>query len=229
MRTYGRCCAGLLALAGCADAAAPEGGSGVDATGGTAQIVTSTTAASETEPGTSGPATTSGPGTATTPSSTDPTVPTSDGSTGIVPPPDFPPVPPKYCDLQSVDPSVDPQTAIDAGDGPGQIPTIIGEALLRNCGCHYGDTLEYVDYTTEETPLDTHAAFHATFNGIFPMEFQGMPVYLAVEQRVVYGNPLPMPTIECDVEGEPGVITEADKQLFADWLAAGAPDGASWP
>lgn len=229
MRTYVRGLAGLVVLAGCADPGAPEGESGVDATaGGTTQTSTAGSAMT-TDPGTTDSDTTSGPGSATTPSSSNPTMPTSASSTGPDPT-DLPVIPPKFCDLETIDPAVDPAMAVDAGDEPGQIPTLIGEALLRNCGCHYSDNVVgYVDYTTNETPLDTHAAFHATFNGIFPAEFKGMPVYLAVEQRVVFSNPLPMPSVECDVEGEFGVITQADKDLFADWLAAGAPDGASWP
>ena len=138
--------------------------------------------------------------------------------------------PGKPCDLMTIDPSADPAVVIDAGDGAGQIPTVIGEALLSNCGCHYTDNVVgYTDYDTNETPLATHADFHATFNGVFPMEYVGMPVYLAVQQRVAYVNPLPMPSVECGVEDEPGTIAAVDRALFADWLAAGAPDGASYP
>lgn len=138
--------------------------------------------------------------------------------------------PGKPCDLMTIDPSADPATVIDAGDGVGQIPTVIGEVLIRNCGCHYTDNVVgYTDYATNDTPLSTYADFHATFNGVFPMEYVGMPVYLAVQQRVAFVNPLPMPSIECGVESEPGTIAAVDRALFADWLAAGAPDGASYP
>jgi hypothetical protein len=169
-----------------------------------------------------------GPATTTAPTTSTPTTMPDETSSG--PPPDFPVFPPKFCDLESVDPMADPEMVIDMGDGEGQIPTIVGEVMLRNCGCHFSDNVVgYVDYMTNETPMDTHAAFHDTFVGIFPAEFKGMPVYLAVEQRVVFSNPLPMPSIECDVEGEMGTITEADREILALWLAAGAPDGANYP
>jgi hypothetical protein len=219
--------AGTIALAGCADSGAPGGESGLDTTAGSTAEVVTAASMMVTDPGTSTDGTTSTTPT-TTPTASDPTLP-SESSSGVGPT-DFPVFPPKYCDLETVDPKADPQAVVDAGDEPGQIPTIIGDALLRNCGCHYSDNVVgYVDYMTNETPMATHADFHATFTGIFPMEFEGMPVYLAVEQRVVFMNPLPMPSIECDVEGEAGTISVADQNLFADWLAAGAPDGASYP
>lgn len=152
---------------------------------------------------------------------------TSPGSeTGVMPPA------PKSCALAVIDPNADPAAVIDAGDGAGQIPTLVGEALLRNCGCHYTDDVPiglYVDYTSNKQPLATLADFHGNFMGTFPMGFEEQPAYLAVEQRVVLHMPLPMPPLGCGVEGEPGMITAADQQLLADWLAAQAPGGASFP
>jgi hypothetical protein len=134
------------------------------------------------------------------------------------------------CDLASIDPSVDPAEAIDAGDGVGQIPTIIGEALLRNCGCHYTDNAPgYTDYATNVVRMSTHADFHVLYDGVFPANYADQPTYLGIEQRVTYTNPLPMPSAECGVAGEPGTITAVDRALFAEWFAAGAPDGASFP
>lgn len=151
------------------------------------------------------------------------TMPTTD--TGVMPPV------PKSCALADIDPRADPAAVIDAGDGEGQIPTGVGEALLRNCGCHYTDDVPrgYVDYKSNDQPMATLADFHADFTGTFPVDFERMPAYVAVEERVVHSNPLPMPPFGCGVEGEPGKITAADFQLLADWLAAGAPDGASFP
>lgn len=120
---------------------------------------------------------------------------------------------------------------IDMGEGEGQIPTIIGEALLRNCGCHYTDAATdngYIDYLSDTVVMRTHADFHVLFEGVFPMNFEDRPVYEAVEVRVVDQMPIPMPSIECGVEGEEGVITQEDRDLFADWLEADAPDGASY-
>lgn len=152
---------------------------------------------------------------------------TSPSETGVMPPPE-----PKSCALEVIDPSADPAAVIDAGDGVDQIPTLVGEALLRNCGCHYTDDVPiglYVDYTSNKQPLATLADFHGSFMGTFPVGFEEQPTYLAVEQRVVFHMPLPMPPYGCGVEGEPGMITAADQQLLTDWLGAGAPDGASFP
>jgi hypothetical protein len=142
-----------------------------------------------------------------------------------------PPSEPRLCSLDALDPTVDPATVLDYGDGEGQIPTEIGEALLRNCGCHYSDELPpgFVDYMSNAQPIATLADFHDTFKGFFPVGFSEMPAYEAIEERVVHSNPLPMPPHGCDVEGEDGLITMADLALFAEWLAAAAPDGATWP
>lgn len=152
---------------------------------------------------------------------------TMPSETGMMPPPE-----PKSCALAVIDPSADPAAVIDAGDGVDQIPTLVGEALLRNCGCHYTDDVPiglYVDYASNKQPLSTLADFHGSFMGTFPTGFEEQPTYLAVEQRVVFHMPLPMPPYGCGVEGEPGLITAADLQLLTDWLAAAAPDGASFP
>lgn len=155
----------------------------------------------------------------------------SSEETAAVPPPpfpDFPPPVPRYCGLQDIDRTTDPTTAIDAGEEAGQLPLVVGDALLRNCGCHYTDNVEgLLDYMSDEVPMATHADFHVPFTGVFPQAFDGL-VYEAVEQRVVFVDPLPMPPIECDVVGENGMITEADLALFADWLGAGAPDAPNY-
>lgn len=142
------------------------------------------------------------------------------------------PPPPKLCSLEAIDPDTDPTMVIDAGDGDDQIPTVVGEVLLRNCGCHYTDDVPigmYVDYISNKVPMATLADFHVDFMGTFPMGFEDQPVYVATEQRVVHHNPLPMPPFGCGVEGEPGLISAADLELLSTWLAAAAPGGASFP
>lgn len=139
--------------------------------------------------------------------------------------------PPKPCSLAVIDPTADLAMAVDDGDGDDQIPTVIGEALVRNCGCHYTNNVMlgvYIDYTSNAQPLVTLADFHSDFAGTFPTGFDTMPTYLAVQERVVNEKPLPMPPHGCTVEGEPGRITTADRELFAEWLAAGAPSGAAF-
>lgn len=169
-----------------------------------------------------------GPNTGSTSGATD--ADSSDETAVVTPPPfpDFPPPVPRYCGLEDIDLTTDPATAVDAGEDPGQLPPVIGDALVRNCGCHYTDNVEgLLDYMSDAVPIATHADFHVPFTGVFPQAFDG-PVYEAVEQRVVFVDPLPMPPIECDVIGEDGMITEADMALFADWLGAGAPDAPNY-
>jgi hypothetical protein len=151
---------------------------------------------------------------------------TSSSDTGMIMPP------PKLCSLAVIDPSTDPETAVEDGDAEDQIPTVIGDALVRNCGCHYTDNVMvglYVDYKSNAQPMRTLADFHGNFTGIFPAGFETMPAYVAVEERVVAKKPLPMPPHGCGVEGETGTMTMADVELFTEWLAAGAPSGASFP
>lgn len=136
----------------------------------------------------------------------------------------------KNCSLAVIDPTTDPATVMDAGLEAGQIPQVIGEALLRNCGCHYTDNAEgYTDYISNKAPMSTLADFQANFEGTFPANFDDQPTWVATEVRVIFNQPLPMPPNECGVEGEPGNISMDDFVLFAQWFQAGAPDGASFP
>lgn len=142
------------------------------------------------------------------------------------------PLMPRPCGLADLDPSADLDAAIDEGDAAGQIPTIVGDVLLRNCGCHYTDMVPpgLVDYSSHHQELTTWAHFHENFMGTFPQNYETMPTYLAVEQRVVFHNPLPMPSVGCTVDGDPSHrISDEDLAVMSEWLAAGAPDGASWP
>lgn len=214
----------LVALAGCTGGEPePEIEATTRDASSTAEGSSATTGDTSTTAASGSPVTgsTSGPG--TDESTTADTMPSD---TGTMPPP------PKLCSLAAIDPATDPAAVIDAGDGAGQIPTRVGEALLRNCGCHYTDDVPiglYVDYSSNAQPLATLADFHGSFMGTFPMGFEDQPAYVAVEERVVHHNPLPMPPLGCGVEGEPGMITADDLQLLTDWLAAAAPDGASFP
>ena len=136
----------------------------------------------------------------------------------------------ELCGLTVIDPTTDPATVIDAGDQPGQIPAVIGEALIRNCGCHYTDNVRgYVDYTSNAAPMNTWGDFHSAFEGVFPAGFDEQLTWQACEVRVVFQQPLPMPPNDCRVDGEPGFITHDDFVLFAQWFEAGAPDGANFP
>ena len=192
---------------------------GADAsTGATAEASTTTTSESTSGSGSSG---------------------TEASSAETMPAEGMPPPPPKSCALAVIDPAADPAVVIDAGDGVGQIPTVIGEVLLGNCGCHYNTNnllgSGYIDYTSNKQPMATWADFHVDFGGTFPVGFSRMPAHAAIERRVVFFDPLPMPPYGCGVEGEedpngvPSRISAADLALLTDWLAADAPDGASYP
>ncbi len=156
----------------------------------------------------------------------------SESSTGApttVDPTTGPPAPPKLCSLEAVDPLADP-SIVEMGDEAGLLPTVIGEALLRNCGCHYSDNPDvFVDYIGNLVLINTWADFHVPFIGVFPMGFEDRMVWEATRVRVVEQMPVPMPAFECEVQDEEGVITQADRELFEAWFDAGAPDGANFP
>jgi hypothetical protein len=222
--------AGLLACLACSRSEGEAGTAASVATSDTADAAGSeATSAStvETQGDVTGGTTTDSEGSGgpdTTSTTTNASNPTSD--TG---PPPWMPV---SCALEDLDPEAEAAEVLDYGDAEGQIPTIVGEALLRNCGCHYTDNVgDLVDYTFENPqPLSTLQDFHDDFKGTFPQNYQDRPAYEAVERRVVHADPLPMPTFECVIEGgEFGmIISDEDLALFTDWLQAQAPDGATY-
>ncbi len=140
---------------------------------------------------------------------------------------------PQLCSLEVLDASADPATAVDAGDGATQIPTVIGVVLVANCGCHYTDTIpmEYGAAYSGMQPMDTLADFQGNWNGLIPSGFDGMPAHAAISARMDFAVPMPPPAF-CDVEGEPSAdneaITQADYDLLKDWLDQGAPSGADY-
>jgi hypothetical protein len=221
-------------VVGLSSSCVPSNGEGTESAATTSVGTTSadsSTGTSGSEGGSSGGSSSSGAATTSVESTTgvdgssgsDDTTPTS--TTGTMPQP-------KPCGLADLDPSADLDAAIDEGDGVGQIPTVVGDVLLRNCGCHYTDMVPpgYVDYVSHHQLLATWNDFQQNFSGTFPQGYTMMPAYLAVEQRVVFHNPLPMPSISCSIDGDPTHrISDEDLAVMTDWLAAAAPDGASWP
>jgi hypothetical protein len=139
---------------------------------------------------------------------------------------------PVSCSLEDLDPMADPAAVLDYGDGAGQIPALVGEVLLRSCGCHYTDNvMGVVDYSFDNAQqLSTLAEFQANFLGTVPFNYNDRPTYEAVEQRVIFENPIPMPSFECAVTGtEPPVgVTDEDKAILQAWFDADAPDGATF-
>jgi hypothetical protein len=105
---------------------------------------------------------------------------------------------------------------IDTGTAAGQIPPDIGPVLETNCGCHLGTELIapaalFVNGTID---LTTHAGIQMNLASIRSMvtmvEAAGMP-----------------PAYYCDL-GDGTQITADDQALLEAWLAADAPDGATW-
>jgi hypothetical protein len=140
---------------------------------------------------------------------------------------------PQLCTLEAVAPAVDPAMAVDAGDTATQIPTVIGEVLLANCGCHYTETIpmEYGGPYGGAQPMATLADFQGDWMGLIPTGFEGMPAYAAISARMDFAVPMP-PPLYCGVESDPSAdntaITQADYDLLKDWLDMMAPSGADY-
>jgi hypothetical protein len=140
---------------------------------------------------------------------------------------------PMLCSLEVIDPAADVGAAVDAGNTATQIPTVIGDVLVANCGCHYTDTvpMEYGAVYAGNQGLATLDDFQGDWMGILPGGFEGMPAYAAIAARIDFVAPMP-PPLYCDPDGEPAMesmtMTQADYDLLTHWLGMEAPDGASY-
>jgi hypothetical protein len=135
--------------------------------------------------------------------------------------------PAQVCSLQGVDPgAADP---VDAGDGAGQIPTVVGEVLNRNCGCHYASEAT-APYTAllglGYQPMETLGDFTAAYAGINPNLYGAGSGADAIYDRVITLGTMPQPIL-CDLGGGT-LITAEDRDLLQTWLDAGTPDGATF-
>ncbi|MCR9164765.1 MAG: hypothetical protein ACE37F_33695 [Nannocystaceae bacterium] len=129
------------------------------------------------------------------------------------------------CSIEVVAPDI--TSPVVSGDGAGVIPSSIGGALERNCGCHYTDQTSdptlYFPYNGG-TQLRTLQNFTDNYAGA-NSTYAGSPAWEAVQDRVIVQQN--MPTAVCEVEGG-GAITAEDFALFEAWFEQGAPDGASF-
>ncbi len=127
------------------------------------------------------------------------------------------------CSLEAIDATV--ASPIEAGEGAGQIPTDIGDALERNCGCHYVESAgsPYLAWP-EGQPLRTLADFTGPYAGTNQAYAEG-PGWAAVQDRVITQQTMPMSL--CETE-EGTAITDADFALFEAWFEQEAPDGATF-
>ncbi|MEM6296429.1 MAG: hypothetical protein AAGA54_34500 [Myxococcota bacterium] len=130
---------------------------------------------------------------------------------------------PVLCSLEAIDATA--TNPIDAGDEAGKIPSSIGSALERNCGCHYVTSAAppYVPFSGG-TQLQTLANFTNTYAGANG-QYTGNPAWQAVQDRVV--NQKNMPMAQCETD-EGISMTEADLALFTAWFEQEAPDGATF-
>lgn len=127
---------------------------------------------------------------------------------------------PLVCAIESLVPGA--PNPIVAGTAPGELPIDIGDLLARNCGCHYVDDAALapeVPAYLGAMPMATWQDFHAPFNGVLVRD--------RVAERAVVQLSMP-PPFYCDALAF-GSLSAEDHALLEQWLAAGAPDGASWP
>lgn len=128
---------------------------------------------------------------------------------------------PPTCSLQLIAPRV--ASPVVMGDRADLLPTEIGILVENYCGCHLvEDNAQLVEFTppyTGSMRFSTLAEFHAPF--------QGQPTYIEIERRSISNLNMP-PVYHCDTL-EFGSWPAGDFETFSAWLAADAPDGASWP
>jgi hypothetical protein len=130
------------------------------------------------------------------------------------------------CDLSDIAP--DAPDPVQVGTGAEQIPPDIGSALTRNCGCHYAEGPYEGGPTLAGYPptglldMTSWAGFQA--EQMFPL-CESDVAHECVRERLDHA--LPMPPTSCVLE-DGSRISDADFELLDAWLAASAPDGATW-
>lgn len=127
------------------------------------------------------------------------------------------------CSLEAVAP--DATNPIVAGDAVGQIPTEVGAALARSCGCHFTSTTTdpYFPYSG-----GMQMATLQDFQGPYPGgngAYAGLPTWRAVEDRVVVQGSMP-PAVCETTDG--ASISDADLALFTAWFEQEVPDGSGF-
>jgi hypothetical protein len=112
---------------------------------------------------------------------------------------------------------------IEAGDRVAmQLPTEIGDILARSCGCHFADDLVVPgDYPPNGIlDLTTWSAWQS--------DFGTLPTYEAARARLDPEIPaIIMPPLTCNVGAGETMLPE-DRARLLEWIAALAPDGATW-
>ncbi len=129
---------------------------------------------------------------------------------------------PVLCSIEVVAPDI--TSPVVSGDEAGVIPSAIGGALERNCGCHYSGDVP-TPYTGDAA-MNTLADFGANYDGSNP-DYVGRPVWELVQFRVEGGS-MPYPPPLCETVEDGVGITAADLALLEAWYEQEVPDGASF-
>ena len=127
---------------------------------------------------------------------------------------------PPPCSLLVLAPEI--ESPVQMGERVGAIPTEIGVILEGYCGCHL---VESNDDLIPNTPEYNGAIRFATWDDV-QSQFQGQPTYRSMETRSITQLNMP-PVYHCDTL-DFGSLPADVYETFGDWLAQGAPDGASW-
>lgn len=125
------------------------------------------------------------------------------------------------CSLSGVAPGV--ASPIVAGTDPGMLPPAIGAVFEARCGCHLVDDESQL---VDDTPPYPGALMLRTYDDVHA-PFEGQPAWREIERRTLTQLNMP-PTYHCGLV-DFGALSTADYETLGDWIAAGAPDGASWP
>jgi len=127
---------------------------------------------------------------------------------------------PPPCSLPVVAPGA--ESPVEMGERAGAIPTEIGIIFEDYCGCHL------VDDNADLVPLtpEYNGTIRFTTWDEVQAPFQGQPTYREIEVRSITQLSMP-PVYHCDTL-DFGSLSADAYEVLADWLAAGAPDGASW-
>lgn len=129
------------------------------------------------------------------------------------------------CSLEVVAP--DATSPIVAGEEAGLLPSEVGAALARNCGCHFTSTTAdpetYFPYSggvrmeTLQGFLDPYPGANSTY--------VGQPTWRAVEDRLVVQGSMPPGVCETS---DGASISDADLALFTAWFEQEVPDGSGF-
>ncbi len=129
--------------------------------------------------------------------------------------------PPLLCSLSMLAPGV--ESPVVMGDRADVLPTEIGVIVEDFCGCHL---VESNDQLVRLTPAYNGLIRFRTLEE-FHQPFGGQPTYREIEVRSITQQNMP-PVYHCDTL-DFGSWPAGAYETFAAWLAADAPDGASWP